>query len=128
MALLDFPKVRPRMGPVILLATINVSLNVQSPISTCICMVLVEVYMSPFATCSLKGGGSDSFRMLARLIFLRFLYSFSGMQLTRVPESIRASMEKCWKSIGANNMRLFCLSGIAEIIGSHCSPLGYLLW
>ena len=60
------------MGPVILLATMKVSLNVQSPISNCIWMVLIGVSMSPFATCSLKGGGSDSFRMLAGLIFLSF--------------------------------------------------------
>ena len=46
------------------------------------------------------------------------------MQLTRAPESIRASIEKCWKSIGANSMRLFCLSAIAEDIGRHCSPIG----
>ena len=45
------------------------------------------------------------------------------MQLTRAPESIRASIEKCWKSIGANSMRLFCLSAIAENIGRYCSPV-----
>ena len=80
--------------------------------------------MSPFATCSLNGGGSDSCRRLLGLMVLSFWYSCSGMQLTKAPESMRASMEKCWKSIGANSMRLFCLRAIAENIGRHRSPVG----
>ena len=63
MALLFLRNVRPSIGPVSRLATINVSLKFQSPISNWRMIVLVGVSMSPFATWSLKGGGSNSLTM-----------------------------------------------------------------
>ena len=49
------------------------------------------------------------------------------MQLTRAPESMSASIEKCLKSMGAKSMRLFCLRAIAENSGRHFSPAGLSL-
>ena len=65
--------VSPRMRPIIFVATMKVSLKVQSPISNWSCTVLVGASMSPFATCSVKVGGL-SLRLLSGLtdfIFFR---------------------------------------------------------
>ena len=73
------------------------------------------------AICGLKfeGGGSTSLTTSLEDIW-KILLSVSEMQLTRAPESMRASRVKSWKSIGANSIFFFFLSVTAEKIGMQC--------
>ena len=121
MALLFLRNVSPSIGPVIFVATMNVSLNVQSPSSNWSWTVFVGVSMSPFASCNLKVGGSISLSMLSGLTDLIFWYSLSGRQLTSAPESTSASTDRLLKSIGAKSIFRFFFRLIAEKIGMHFS-------
>ena len=73
MALFFLMHVRPRMGPVIRSAKVNVSLKIPSPISIRSIMVLVGVSMSPLPTGSLNGGDSISLTMSLGDIFFILL-------------------------------------------------------
>ena len=121
MALLFLRNVSLSIGPVIFVATLNVSLNVQSPSSNWSWTVFVGVSMSPFATCNLKVGGSISLSMLSGLTDLIFWYSLSGRQLTSAPESTSASTDMLVKSIEAKSIFLFFFRLMAEKIGMHFS-------
>ena len=77
--------------------------------------------MSPFATCSLKAGGSISLSMLSGLTVLIFWFSLSGRQLTSAPESTSASTDRLLKSIGAKSILRFFFRLMAEKIGMHFS-------
>ena len=75
----------------------------------------------PFATWSLNYGGPASRKMSWGDSCLRRLNSAVGRQFTRAPESIKASMVMCVKSIGANNIFRFLFSANVLNRGIHCS-------
>ena len=120
MALLFLRNVRQRMGPVDFVARMKVYWKVQLPMSNWSWTVLVGAAKSPYATCNLKVGGSICLTILSGLTDLIFSNSLSGRELTTAPESMSASIDKMFKSIGANRF-FFFFRVMAKKSGRHCS-------